>query len=140
METVSRSRELPYPPDAVREVIHDDIAAFMRASDFDSVRVEGEQIEVSRSIGLATLSLSLSLRPDQDATLAYEQESGIFERMETRYTVSGTDEGARVVAKTDFTLGGVLGSVLDATVIRAQRQSEFEGQFDYLEDVLGGPD
>ncbi|MFB6266562.1 MAG: SRPBCC family protein [Halodesulfurarchaeum sp.] len=140
METVRHSRDLPHPPEAVREAIHEDLGAFMRASDFDSVRVDGDRIEVSRSIGLATLSLTLVLTSDPDATLAYEQEAGIFERMETRYTVTGTAEGSRVVAETDFTLGGVLGSVLDATVIRAQRQTEFEGQFDYLEDVLGGPD
>ncbi|MGM0399507.1 MAG: hypothetical protein ACQEQY_11035 [Halobacteriota archaeon] len=56
--------------------------------------------------------------------------------MRTEYTVEATDSGSRLVAWTAFTLGGVIGTALDETLVSMQRNREFEEQFDYLETLL----
>ncbi|MFB6354693.1 MAG: SRPBCC family protein, partial [Halobacteriales archaeon] len=73
-----------------------------------------------------------------DAVLAYEQRDGIFESMRTRYTLEPVEEGARVTATTEFTLGGVVGTVLDSTLVMRKRRQELNAQFDYLEEQAAG--
>ncbi len=135
METVTEAAELDAPPEAVRECIRADITRFVEASGFDSVDVEGDVITVSRSIGLATLELTLEV-VESDAVLALDHTEGIFDSMWTEYRVEPNDGGSRVTATTEFTLGSVLGPVLDAAVIATQRRAEFEDQFEYLGDRL----
>lgn len=135
METVTHSLELPVPPAAVRECIQADIPGFIEASGFDSIEVDGDHITVSRSIGLATLELTLAV-VESDAVLALEQREGIFDHMWTEYRVEEREGGSRITATTDFTLGNVLGPVLDSSVIATQRRSEFEDQFEYLAAAL----
>jgi hypothetical protein len=61
---------------------------------------------------------------------------GIFETMETRYTLSGTGAGVTVTAVTEFALDvDLVGSILDGTIITRQRKKELSSQFDYLERV-----
>lgn len=149
MATVTKRRELDAPPETVRELILADVPAFIRASGFDKVEVAEDRYVVSRTVGFATFELELE-RVDTDWVLALDQTTGIFDEMWTEYRVDPIDPGegantypssdgdtaADVIAETEFTLGGVLGPVLDETMITARRTEEFEKQFDYLEDRI----
>jgi len=138
MNSVSVSREIAAPPDAVRERM-DDLEAFMRAAAFDEVVVEGDRIELENGVGIATIELSLELIEEPDAALAYRQREGIFEEMVTRYTLDPVEGGTEVTAETEFAIDvALVGKLLDATVIERQRRRELEQQFDWLERELGG--
>jgi hypothetical protein len=133
MASVTRSRFLQADPETVEDVITDDVPGFIRAAGYDSVSVDGNRIGIERRLGLATLSLTLRPIDADESTLAFEQESGLFEEMTMHYVVESTDGGSELTARTEFTLGGVTGSVLDDTVVRRQRTSEIEDQFAYVE-------
>jgi hypothetical protein len=133
MASVTRSRFLQADPETVEDVITDDVLGFIRAAGYDSVSVDGDRIGIERRLGLATLSLTLRPIDADESTLAFEQESGLFEEMTMHYVVESTDGGSELTAITEFTLGGVTGSVLDDTVVRRQRKSEIEDQFAYVE-------
>lgn len=133
MASVTRSRFLQADPETVEDVITDDVPGFIRAAGYDSVSVDGDRIGIERRLGLATLSLTLRPIDADESTLAFEQESGLFEEMTMHYVVESTDGGSELTAITEFTLGGVTGSVLDDTVVRRQRTSEIEDQFAYVE-------
>ena len=135
METVTASRTFEVSPETIRETIRDDVPAFVRASGFDRVDVDGDQLTVARNIGLATFELTLETR-DTPHVLALDQVEGIFDTMWTEYQVRPADVGATLTATTEFTLGRVLGPVLDGTMIQKRRTEEFEWQFDYLADRL----
>ena len=133
MASVTRSRFLQADPETVKDVITNDVPGFIRAAGYDSVSVDGDRIGIERRLGLATLSLTLRPIDADESTLAFEQESGLFEEMTMHYVVESTDGGSELTARTEFTLGGVTGSVLDDTVVRRQRTSEIEDQFAYVE-------
>lgn len=149
MATVTQSRVLGAPAETIKELILADVPAFIRASGFDSVEVIDDQYIVSQSIGFATLELELVER-ESEQVLTLEQTDGIFDEMWTEYTVeprdpdsgSGDTKGeddraeSEITARTEFTLGGVLGPVLDETMITSRRTEEFEQQFDYLEERI----
>jgi carbon monoxide dehydrogenase subunit G len=134
MERVTCTREIDRPAAAVREDI-DDVTALTESAGFDSVHRDDDTITVTNTVGLAQLELTFRLR-ETDADLAYEMTDGLFEEMTTWYDVEATGEqSCRVEITTAFTLGrGVLGDVLDATVIRRQRESELTAQLDWLAD------
>jgi hypothetical protein len=112
-----------------------DLKPFMEAAGFDEVRVEGDIITITNHVGLLTIELDLRV-VDSDCVLAYEQVDGIFETMETRYTLSEGDGTVTVTATTDFALDvAMVGSILDGTIISRQRKKELTGQFDYLESI-----
>lgn len=136
MATVSRARLIRADPETVEATLTDDTAALMTAAGFDSVDVEGDCIEIERQLGLATLSLTLQEREDEEATLAFDQEEGLFEDLSMEYFVDQSDDGTELSARTEFTLGGVTGSILDETFIRRQRINEIEDQFDYVEQAV----
>lgn len=137
METVSVSREITAPPDAVRERMQD-VGPFMRAAGFDEVDVAGDRIDLTNGVGIATIELSLELVDEPDAALAYRQVEGIFEEMVTRYTVEPTDSGTEVTAETEFAIDvALVGKLMDATVIKRQRRKELEQQFDWLAAEFG---
>jgi len=136
MASVTRSRFIDAPPDIVERVITADIAALMQAANYDSVRFEGDRLELEQTLGLASLSLTLRQIDDADATLAFEQVDGHFERMVTEYDVEPSDGGTTVSARTEFTLGGITGSVLDEMLVRRQRGRELEAQLEYVERVV----
>ena len=131
MEEVSVSREVHTDPERIRTAL-DDLDAFMRAAGFDEVQVAGDTITVSRAIGLAELELTLAV-VESDATLAYEQVEGIFDDMATTYRLDDDDGTVTLTATTQFELGGMIGSALDATLIKRQRTKELEDQLAYLE-------
>lgn len=132
MAVVSMDRWLDAPVETVRSLV-EDAERFMEAGQFDEVRLEGATLHLANVIGFARIELTLELLEEPDTTLGYRQRDGIFEEMETRYTVEAADGGTRVTAITEFTLGGVTGTVLDNTVIKRQRRREITNQFDYLE-------
>jgi carbon monoxide dehydrogenase subunit G len=132
MQTVSLSRDLDAPPEAVREAMWD-LEPFMRAGGFDEVTVDGDEVRLVNHVGFAELTLTLAVSDPPDGTLAYEQVDGVFESMRTVYEVTPTDGGCRVTATTGFALDvALVGDLLDGTIISRQRKREFEGQFDYL--------
>ena len=138
MTEVTLTRDLPVDPETVRNCIREDLSAFVEASGFDSVTATGDTFVVTRHIGMATLELTLEVR-ESDALLYLEQTEGIFDEMWTEYTVEETDDGSKITATTGFTLGGVLGPILDGTMIATQRRKEFALQFDYLEAAVAPP-
>jgi carbon monoxide dehydrogenase subunit G len=140
MQTVTVERAIEAPPEAVRDALSR-VKPFVAASGFDRVAVDGDTVEVANDMGVATIELTLELVDDPDADLAYVQTEGIFEEMATSYVVEPTDDGSLVTATTEFALDvAVVGSVLDATVIKRQRRSELEAQFDWLEENAAGAD
>ncbi|MFW5919536.1 MAG: SRPBCC family protein [Halanaeroarchaeum sp.] len=136
MASVSRSRFIDAPPEVVERAITEDVAAVMRAANYDSVRFEAGRLELEQTLGLASLSLTLREIDDADATLAFEQVEGHFERMTTEYDVEPTGGGTTLSARTEFTLGGITGDVLDETLVRRQRGRELEVQLEYVERVV----
>lgn len=138
MEQVTRSRFYATASRRVRETIRMDVPAFIRASGYDSVTVEGDSYTVSRHIGFATFELTLE-RVESDAVLAFEGTEGLFDRMWTEYRLEPAEDGCELIAHTEFSLGGVLGPIVDATMINRQRQREFELQFEYVDTNLGLP-
>lgn len=136
MESVTVSRVLDAPADAVRELVTD-VGPFMLAAEFDDVTVEGSTVVIENSVGLASIELVCELI-ETDCVLAYEQREGIFETMETRYELTDVDGGTEISATTTFAVDvALVGAILDGTVIKRQRRKELTSQFDYLQRTLG---
>ncbi|MEF8799520.1 MAG: SRPBCC family protein [Halolamina sp.] len=138
MNSLTVSVALDAAPDAVREKIRD-VEPFMRAAEFDGVVVDGDRIELTNGVGIATIELTLELFDEPDADLAYRQRDGIFDEMVTRYTVEPTEDGSVVTAETEFQIDvALVGKLMDATIIKRQRRKELNAQFDWLETEFGG--
>lgn len=138
MNSVTVSRHLDASPEAARDRIRD-LEPFVRAGGFDEVLVDGDRIELTNRVGIATVELTLDLVDEPDAALAYRQREGIFEEMRTRYTVESRTggEGCTVTGTTEFAVDvALVGDLLDATVIERQRRREIAAQFDWLEAEL----
>lgn len=136
MTKVRGSRTYPAPASAVQTIIDRDVQSFIGAGGFDTVTKTGDRITVTRNLGLATIELTVLVDRGSNGVLRLEAIDGIFDRMETEYSVESTTSGSRVTAWTTFSLGGVFGRALDATLVTTQRKREFEEQFDYLESQL----
>lgn len=138
MNTVTVSRHLDASPEAVRERVSD-VEPFVRAGGFDEVLVDGDRIELTNRVGIATIELTLERFDADDAVLAYRQREGIFEEMTTRYTVESRadGEGCTVAGTTTFAVDvALVGDLMDATVVERQRRRELNAQFDWLEAEL----
>lgn len=133
METVTAERVVNAAPERVRRAIQN-IKAFLLAAGYDEVSVDDGEIYIKNSLGLATIELYLEVDTDATEALRFEQVEGIFESMETTYSIDAEDNGTRVIARTDYALGGIPGTVLDSTLVARQRKREFEKQFAYLEE------
>lgn len=144
MESISLSREIGAPLDAVRDRILD-LETFMYAAEFDEVTVtdpefDGERatdgrIEIANAVGFLRIELALAVLDRPGAVLAYEQRDGIFETMTTEYQLAGNSGKTTVTVTTEFALdASFVGPIFDATVIKHQRRREIENQFDYLHD------
>lgn len=132
METVTVTRTVDAPPDAVAERLTD-VEALMTAAGFDEVVVDDDRVRVVNHVGLATMELTVEL-VDADAALAYEQVDGIFDEMVTTYELAEADDGTAVTATTEFAVGArFVGDLLDATVISRQRRRELTAQLEYLD-------
>ena len=133
MQSISVPRRVDASPDRVREAMAD-LEAFMLGAGFTDVTVDGDDIHLENQVGLATVTLDLRVVEKPGTALAYEQADGFFEVMDTEYTVDAVDGGTEVTATTEFALDmALVGQILDATVIKRQRRSELESQFDWLE-------
>ena len=135
MQTVTVTRTIAASPEAVGRAMHD-LVPFIRASGFDSVDVDDQDIRISNKVGPAEITLHLKVVDDADAELAYEQRKGIFDEMRTSYRLEPVSDGVEVTATTEFALDvALIGEFLDSTVISRQRRKELEAQFDYLEEA-----
>jgi hypothetical protein len=135
MQTVAVTRTLDAPPDRVRDAIQD-VGPFMRSAGFDDVTVDGDLVRLTNRVGMATIELELRLEARDGAVLAYVQEDGLFDEMETWYEVDPAGDGTRVEATTEFQVDvDLVGFLLDATVIKRQRTQELEMQMEYLDDL-----
>lgn len=138
METVTVTREVDAPPDAVRDLL-EDREAFMAAGGFAEVDVDGDEIRLANTVGLfLSLELELDVFDHEDAALAYRQRDGIFREMETTYTVAPAGDGDRsvVAATTCFEIDvDYAGPLLDASIVRRKRRLELSSQLDYLADA-----
>jgi len=137
MQEVTVERELPAAPEDVVPLI-EETQSFMSAAGFDAVRVDGDTIRIQNRVGLFDVELIVEMVTDDEAVLAYEQEEGIFEDMDTVYSLEATDDGSTISATTTFEAVDlpIVGQVLDATVVKRQRSSELNAQFDWLEAEL----
>jgi len=136
MDSVTVTRVVPASLEDVREAMLD-VEPFTRAAGFDEVVVDGPTVRVANDVGIAEISLELEVVDHSDATLAYEQREGIFEEMQTAFTLRPTPDGTEMKATTEFAIDiALVGGVLDATVISRQRRRELEAQFDYIEEVV----
>ena len=135
MAVISLERMIEAPPEVVRPLM-EDVERFMAAGGFDEARVDGDTLTLVNRLGFARIQLTLEVVDDPEAVVAYRQREGIFDSMETRYTLEATEGGSLVTAETEFTLGGIPGSVLDSTIIKRQRTREIKGQFDYLDGEI----
>ncbi|MFD1645814.1 SRPBCC family protein [Haloarchaeobius litoreus] len=134
MNTVTLSRSIDAPAETVREAMAD-LQAFTEAAGFDDVAVDGDEVVITNHVGLLELQLELVVTVDEPDRLVLDQRDGIFESMETRYTVTGDTESCEVTAETDFALDvAIVGAVLDATVIERQRSAELTRQLDWLQE------
>jgi hypothetical protein len=138
MEEVTVTRDLPAPKESVVPLV-EDTRSFMDAAGFDAVRVEDETIRIQNRVGLFDVELIVEVVDEDDAVLAYEQVDGIFDEMHTAYHLTASDRGTTISATTRFRAVDlpIVGQVLDATVVKRQRNSELDTQFDWLESQLG---
>lgn len=139
MQEVTVTRTLSADADEVRPLVAD-TQAFMDAAGFDAVRVDGETIRIQNRVGLFDVELIVEVVDEDDAVLAYEQVDGIFEEMYTEYHLDEGDGETTITATTTFEAVDlpIVGQVLDATVVKRQRSSELNTQFDWLESQLDG--
>jgi hypothetical protein len=136
METVTLEQTFETAPDTLRALITD-IEPFIEACGFDHVAVDGSDVHIENSVGLATIELDVAVVDAPDAVLVYEQREGIFEEMTTRYELHEEDGATRLTATTDFALDvALVGMILDATVIKRQRRKELTAQFEYLSEKI----
>ena len=135
MAVISLERVIEAPPEVVRPLM-EDVERFMAAGGFDEARVEGDILTLVNRLGFARIQLTLEVLDDPEAVVAYRQREGIFDSMTTRYTLEPIDADSLVTAETEFSLGGIPGTVLDSTIIKRQRTREIKGQFDYLENEI----
>lgn len=134
METVSVDREYAAPEDRVRSVLGD-VTDFFEAAGFDVER-DGDRLELTKRVAVAEFELNVELRDEESAELAYEQVSGPFEAMETRYYVDASAAGSRLTIETSFdppTSG--FGSFLNGAAIKRQRRAELDGVTSLLEST-----
>ena len=137
MQEVTVTRDLPADPDEIGALV-EDTQAFMDAAGFDAVRVDGDTIRIQNRVGLFDVELIAEIVEAEDTVLAYQQKEGIFEDMHTEYHLETTDEETTISATTAFEAVDlpIVGQLLDGTVVKRQRSSELNTQFDWLEAEL----
>jgi hypothetical protein len=132
METASVDREYAASEDRVRSMV-DNVTDFLDAAGFEVER-DGDRLELTKRVAVAQFELDVELRDEESAALAYEQVSGPFDAMVTRYYVDATASGSRLTIETSFeppTSG--FGSFLNGAAIRRQRRAELDAVTSLLE-------
>jgi hypothetical protein len=129
MTTVTVDREFDAPPQRVRSVFGD-AAAYFDAVGFDVER-DGDRLELTKRVALATVTLDVTLRSTEEVALAYEQVAGPFETMTAEYAVDTAATGSTLRIETSFDSPAVgIGAFLNRATVRRQRRAEL--------DVVGG--
>lgn len=132
METVSVDREYDAPERSVRLVLGD-VTEFFDAAGFDVARTD-DRLELSKRVAVTQVELHVKLHETETAALAYEQVSGPFEAMATRYHVDSSSTGSCLTIETSFdppTTG--FGTFLDGAVVKRQRRAELDAVASLLE-------
>jgi hypothetical protein len=123
MDTASVDREYAAPESRVHSVL-EDVTEFLEAAGFDVER-DGDRLELMKRVAVATFELTVELREEESAALAYEQVSGPFEAMVTRYYVDASPAGSRLTIETSFDPPSTgFGSFLNGAAIKRQRRTE----------------
>lgn len=139
METASVDREYAAPENRVRSVLGD-VTDFFDAAGFDVER-DGDRLELTKRVAVAQFELTVELRDEESAVLAYEQVSGPFETMVTRYYVDATADGCRLTIETSFDPpASGFGSFLNGAAIKRQRQAELDAVTSLLESADEAPE
>ncbi|QLD85683.1 hypothetical protein HWV23_08075 [Natronomonas halophila] len=136
METASVDREYAASESRIRSIL-DNVTVFLDAAGFDVER-DGDRLELTKRVAVAQFELDVELREEESAALAYEQVSGPFDAMVTRYYVDATASGSRLTIETSFdppTSG--FGSFLNSAAIRRQRRAELDAVTSLLEATDG---
>lgn len=139
METMTVGRTFDVPADRIRSTLGD-VTAFFDAAGFDVER-DGDLFELRKRAAVMQVALGVRLRSDESAALAYEQTSGPFEAMATRYRVDPVSPGSRLTVETSFeppTAG--VGAALTTAMVERQRRRELEAVESLLETTAGPVD
>lgn len=125
METISVDREYDAPEHRLHSVF-EDVAGFFDAAGFDVDRTH-DRLELSKQVAVTQFELHVKLHETESATLAYEQVSGPFKEMTTRYHVDSSATGSCLTIETSFEPPATgFGSFLNGTVIKRQRRMELD--------------
>jgi len=125
METISVGRIFDAPADRIRSTLGDP-TAFFDAAGFEVER-DGDLLKLRKRATVMQVELTIRLRDDETATLAYEQTSGPFEAMATRYRVDQVSAGSRLTIETSFEPPTTsLGATLGTAMIERQRRTELD--------------
>lgn len=132
METITVGRTFDAPTDRVRSTLGN-VTAFFDAAGFE-VNDDGDLFELRKQATVMRVELDVRLRSDEPAALAYEQVSGPFEAMVTRYRVHPMSAGSRLTIETSFeppTAG--VGATLGTAMVKRQRRIELDAVESLLE-------
>lgn len=135
MKTVSVEREFDAPEHRVQSVL-EDVTGLFEAAGFDVDR-DGDHLELSKRIALLQFELTVRLREDEPAALAYEQSTGPFESMTTQYHVDPIAGGSRLTVETSFAPpASGFGSFLNEPAVERQRRAELDAVASLLESSV----
>lgn len=125
METISVDREYDAPEHRVRSVV-EDVTEFFDAAGFDVAQTD-DRIDLSKRVAVTQFELHVKLHETESAALAYEQVSGPFEAMTTRYHVDSSSTGSCLTIETSFEPPATgFGSFLNGAVVKRQRRAELD--------------
>lgn len=132
MERIAVTRDYDASEHRVRSVLGD-VTEFLDAAGFDVARTD-DRLELSKRVAAARFELHIELHEAESAALAYEQISGPFESMTTRYHVDSSATGSRLTTKTSFEPPSTgFGSFLTEAVVESQRRAELDAVASLLE-------
>lgn len=132
MATISVDREYDTPENRVRAVFGD-VTGFFDAAGFDVERT-GDRLTLSKRVAVVQLDLHVTLRETESAVLAYEQRSGPFDSMSTRYHVDASSTGSHLTIETTFDPPATgFGSFINGAVVERQRRTELDAVESLLE-------
>lgn len=135
METVTVQRQFDAAESRIRAVLEDP-PKFFAAAGFDVER-EGNHLTLTKRVAVTQFELEVRVL-DESAALAYEQVSGPFETMTTRYVVESESPGSRLRIETAFEAPAAgVGSFLNGAVIKHQRGAELDAVTSLLTDENG---
>lgn len=132
METISVDREYDAPEHRVRSLLGD-VTEFFDAAGFDVARTD-DRLKLSKRVAVTQFELHVKLHETGSAALAYEQVSGPFEAMVTRYHVDSSSTGSCLTIETSFEPPATgFGAFINGTVVKRQRRTELDAVASLLE-------